>query len=190
MNNNTIFLIGEDEIKSQTSLMNDIENQFIRIHILEAQNIDLQPILCEDYYEFIILQMEKYYKCLDDGNTCMLLDFLTEYDIKLIDDYIQPYLIYSVLYHSAYDLFLKITNRGVASIDNDYGRSTDDNDIAYYRVMRKDWENKKHHYMNQIIKYLNKNIDKFTIYKSCISDECIIDNTKSKSSGLYLGKNI
>jgi hypothetical protein len=189
MNNNNIFFIGEDEIKQQTSLMNDVENQFIRIHILEAQNIELQPIICEDYYSYLVGRFTAYYDCLDSGGTCVIEDFLTADDLKLLNDYIQPFLIYATLYHSSYDLFLKLTNRGVASIDNNHGRGTNEEDLDYYRTMRKDWKNKMIHYMNSMIKYLNKNVENYIIYKSCIDDDCEITE-KNTHYGLYLGPEI
>jgi len=88
MNNNNIFFIGEDEIKKQTSLMNDIENQYIRLHILEAQNIELQPIICEKYYEYFVKQLTSYYDCIDSGGTCDISSYLNDDDLNLMNNYI------------------------------------------------------------------------------------------------------
>jgi hypothetical protein len=188
MNNFKIFLIGEEYVKQNSAIMDDVENMIIRNNILDAQNIDLQGVVGENLYAKLINGMDDYYACVDSGGTCSLTDYLTDYDITLIDDYIQPYLLYATLYNSSHDLYLKLTNKGVASIDNPNGRDNSKDDLGYFWSMKKNWKNRQASYMNQLVSYLEDNIDDFPDYATIECDSSLNnDPAKNTSIGLYLG---
>jgi len=186
MNNLDLFFIDEQYVKQNSSINEDVEDQYIRQHIIEAQNIDLQTVLCEEYYEFLVSGMTSYLEC----PTCDLSDFYSQYDIKLMNDYIMPFLLYTTLYYSTYDLDLKLTNRGVGVFNNVDGRTNNDSQKqSSYSSMKQDWKNKQLHYMNSMVKYLETNIDNFILYKECQDEDC--DEHKTNHSyGLYLGKSL
>jgi len=188
MVNRDIFLIGEDVVKQKTSLQDNIEDQQIRIHILEAQDIDLQSVLCEELYAVILSGVSAYEDCIELGGTCDISSYLTPKQVKLLDDYIEPFLIYTTLYHSRNDLFLTITNRGISAMETDRGKEVSKAELEFYKGMTIDWKNNSAHYLNQIVSFLTKNIIDFPEYESCV--EC--DDTSSIKSnfGIYLGKSI
>ena len=184
MVNNDTFLISEEVIKKQTSLHDNIENQQLRIHILEAQDIDLQSVLCEDLYAKIISGVTS----LED-NGGVITDYLSVKEVKLLDDYIQPFLIYTTLYHSRHDLFLTISDRGVGALENKQGTSVSDKELSYFQGQAIDWKNNSAHYLNQIVSFLQKNIEDFPLYSECIDCD---SPQKGRNSvyGLYLGKSL
>lgn len=189
MNNLDIFLISESDIKSRTSLPDNIDDSVLRIHILEAQDIDLQSVLGEDLYIHFISGLTSYYDCQDSGGTCVLTDFLSVYDIQLLNDYISPFLIYTTLYHSRYDLYLTMTRRGVGTNKNDDGTNTNDYDKEYYQAYGKEWKNMSAHYLNSMTSFIIDNIDEFPDFdydSDCDGD----DDISNTGIGIYLGKEL
>lgn len=189
MNNLDIFLISEEDIKAKTSLPENIDDSVLRLHILEAQDIDLQSVLGEVFYEYLISGLTSYYN--NSGSS--LTDYLTVYDIKLLDDYISIFLIYTTLYHSRYDLYLSLTRRGVGINKNDNGSNTSDYDKEYYQAYGKEWKNMSAHYLNSMSNFITKNIEQFPLFDSVcdINDETTTTKKNLSSGiGLYLGKSL
>lgn len=176
---NKLKLIREQFIKDNSALMQNVENQFIGIHILEAQNIEMRYTLGDDQFEEIITEYFEYAKAgYVDINT-----YVSTQNQYIRNNYIKWILLYYTLYHSIFDLDSKLTNKGIVQQNSSYSTNVYSKQVE---ERRKDWKNKAETYVSRLIDYLQANIDDFPLYKSFISDDC--NNTTPRfDNGWYFG---
>ena len=101
-----ILLIGEDYIKTNSGLNENIYGKFLLPAIRETQDMKLQPILGDVLYKKILLLVE----------TGEINDY-RPYK-SLLDDLIQPYLMYMTISNLIPIIGVKMGNLGVV-ISND-----------------------------------------------------------------------
>ena len=176
---NKTKLISEQFIKDFSPLMNNVENQFIGIHILEAQNIELRFVIGDDLYNEMV---DEYTEYAENG----FININTYVSVKnqtLRDDYIKWILLYYTLYHSIYDLSDKLTNKGILQ-----QHSNNSTNVYSPENRRKDYKNIAETYVSRMLDYLNNNLDIYPLYQSYIQNDCTINNRFD--SGWYLGSNL
>ncbi len=179
MNNNTVMLVTVDRIKKDTSIMANIEEQFITEHIFEAQDIDLQSVLGREMYAEIINQFKAYFEALETNPNADIANYVSEDNKILVDDYITQILIYYTRYYSIYDLNIKYTNKGTVQKKSQNSEAVD---IVLAEKMRKDFKQKGNHYITEMVIFVNDNIDKYPLFKgSCETKR------SGASISLYLG---
>jgi len=187
MNNIDVLLITSDYIKKNSTIIDNVENTLITQHIYEAQNIDLQPCLGEDLYTYFYDTLDGWVEG-DDTETMLGADYY-----KLLVDYMIPFITYKTVYYSFYDLYAKITAKGVV---NQSGQNSATAEIKVLENMRKETNIKAEYYKNQLTAYLNDNSTLFSEYSSTCtctdSDYCDCGNGCNTNAiytgGLYLGK--
>lgn len=182
MKTQNIFLISEEAIKDHSSIFKNVDPTVIKAHILESENIDLKYILPEKLYDEIFLQFDDYLIYIKGGGTDPIS---SKIDARILDlvDYAQPMLIYYTLQNAAFDLWGRITNKGVNTQNSQYSDSVSMNEI---KTIREDWKNKAESYAQILIDFMAKNIN---IYPEFTTDT-VGDNGPNYSSGLYLGNEI
>ena len=173
MNNTKIFFISSDYIKKNTPVIDDVENTLITSHILESQNIDLQQCIGEDLYKHYVDALE-IFNAGDDVETILGADYY-----ELFDSYFKPFLIYQTVYYSFYDLYAKITAKGLV---NQTSGNSHTADMKILENMRREYRVKAEHYRDSMIAYLNINWTLYPEYTSGCT-EC----EETYVSGLYLG---
>ena len=186
INNLDIFLISEEYVKQQSSVMQNVEDGFFRAHIIESQNIQLQSIICDELYTVIVTEFDDYKQALSTGSTQPITAYVEERILDLVDNYIQPLLLYYTLYNSSYDFYSKITNKGIVNQESDSSKTAE---MIMMEKMRKDWKHKAEHYTIVISKFLVANTDLYPEYLSCIT-ECENPTSKSNGVSIYLGKEL
>lgn len=103
-----ILLISEDYIKTNSGLNDNVWGNYLMPAIREAQDIKLQQILGTSLYETILEQVK---------NGAIKNDHFKPYK-ALLDDYIQPYLMYQTISDLVPIIGVKLTNIGVV-VSND-----------------------------------------------------------------------
>lgn len=103
-----ILLISEDYIKTNSGLNDNVWGNYLTPAIREAQDIKLQQILGTSLYEAILEQVK---------NGAIKNDHFKPYK-TLLDDYIQPYLMYQTISDLVPIIGVKLTNIGVV-VSND-----------------------------------------------------------------------
>jgi hypothetical protein len=103
-----ILLISEDYIKTNSGLNDNVWGNYLTPAIREAQDIKLQQILGTSLYEAILEQVK---------NGAIKNDHFKPYK-ALLDDYIQPYLMYQTISDLVPIIGVKLTNIGVV-VSND-----------------------------------------------------------------------
>jgi hypothetical protein len=184
MINTKIYLISEEYIKSQTAILQNVDNQFIKQHILEAQNIDVQQILGTSIYDEII---QEFIDFKDSGEPVSAIGtYISTANKNLVDNYLKVIILYYTMYYSIYDLYNKYTNKGIVNQTSDNSTTSD---INYIEKMRKDYKNKAENLVQLMIEFIITNIDDYPLFTNYTdSDTC--STTRGAYSSLYLGKNI
>ena len=103
-----ILLIGEDYIKTNSGLNDNVWGSYLTPAIREAQDIKLQQILGSELYLSLLEKVE-------DGS--IKNEVFKPYK-GLLDDYIQMYLMYQTISDLVPILGVKLTNLGVV-VSND-----------------------------------------------------------------------
>jgi len=186
MNNLNVLLVSEAYIKQNSIIMNDVEDGFFRPAIFESQNINLQSAICEELYEEIVKQFDDFAEYVKNGGTDPIEDKIEPRILKLVDNYIQPILLYYTLSNAAFAFYAKVTNKSVEKQNSSNAYPVD---LIIVEKYKKDWQLKAEHYITEITKYLIANIEDFPEYKSCMSDNCDVDENgrTSNLTSLYLG---
>jgi len=174
MNNTKIYFISADYVKQTSPIIDDVENTLITSHILEAQNIDLQHCIGEGLYQYLIDKLETF----TPGADVETILGTTYYN--LFDNYIKPFLVYQTIYYSFYDLYAKVTAKGLVNQTSTNSHTTD---LKILENLRKEYKIKAEHYRDSMIHFLNTNGTDYPEFK----DDCD-DCNDTYISPLYIGK--
>lgn len=147
--NTKILFINEDYVKKYSPVLNNVEYHIIKSHVIEAQNIDVVRIIGEWMYDEIIGQYE------DNFNSGTTID--TKYT-TLVNDYIKPTLLYFSLYNAMYDLYLKITNKGIQVQKSEFSDPISEELLQKYMSS---YRNKAEFYRQRLQAYLFNNQDTY-----------------------------
>jgi hypothetical protein len=187
-NNLNIMLISENYIKQRSTVMENVSSEFIRSNILIASDIHIQQILGSNLYDDIITQFENYKTAYDAGTTGITIaTYVDSVYLTLIDEYIQPTLLYYTLYESMFDLYSKITNKSLVT------QSSENSDVVSEEFLHKrkdDFLNKAEYYAQRLTNYL---IDNQTIYPKYLEvdgdiSDILPEDENYLSNGWYLKK--
>jgi hypothetical protein len=143
---NNIYIIGANYIKENSELQDNVEEKFIKRSILSAQDIDLQNLLGTELYNLVLSELYNY---KITGTT------ISTRIKTLVDDYVVPTLLYSVLRDVIPFLIFKLTPSSVAQNDNN--ANTNVTEYKILALFRKEYETKYEHYSNRLTFYLNEN---------------------------------
>lgn len=140
------YLITEEMFREVSPLPGTFDWNYLKPHILRAQDIHLQPLLGSKL--FYDLQVKLY----DDT--------LTADDAELLDDYIAKALVYSVL-ADPYCFNVKVENSGIVTKDLGDSRS-----ITFEDAKKLSEQMRSHadFYKQRLIDYLQANTAKFPLY--------------------------
>lgn len=94
-----ILLISIQTLKDEYLIDDNLDDKYIQSHIKKCQDFIIKPLLGEDLYEQIILQIS--------GNT------VSSVNETLIDEYIQPIIAYFVMAEVVFSTAYKLKNQGV-----------------------------------------------------------------------------
>ena len=171
---NRILLISENYVKTNSNLNENVWGEYLTPAIREAQDIGLQQIIGSCLYNSILSKVA-------DGS----ITATTETAYKtLLDDYIQPYLMYQVITDLVPIIGVKMANIGVVISNDEHVTNLSENErnrIATYYQYRADF------YCSRLQKFLLTNK---VLFKEL--DECTCKNLKATldsaaSTGLWIG---
>lgn len=183
MNNLNILLINSAYVKKRSTVMANVEDNILTPAIFIAQDVNIQTILGTNLYDEMIGEFNDYRLHTLSGGTDPITTFVESRFITLVDNYIQPCVLFWTLTEVAYDLYQKNTNKGMVTQS-----STDNSDPVDFKIVEKrkaEWKNKAEYYSERLLKYLINNSSTYPLFYSANTD------IQSKSStnyfcGLYL----
>ena len=168
-----VLLCSEDYIKSNSALNDNLWGKFLLPAIREAQNINLQIYLGECLYKTILGMVA-------DGS---ITASTNESYKTLLEDYIQPYLLYQVQANIIPTINVKLGNIG-SVISNDEHISTLSQ--ANIELVQSDFQHKADFYAQRMLNFILNHSSEFNLDEcACRSLRAHLDS--SASTTIWLG---
>ena len=164
-----ILLISEDRIKTESALNDNVWGKFLLPAIREAQDINLSQILGENL--------------LDEIYTRVTANTVTGDYKTLLEDYIQPFLLYQVQANIIPTLNVKMANIGTVLTGDEHVEKLSKSDVDN---LMQNIQYKADFYCRRLQEYLLANEVLFGI-EDCQCQRIKSNLNSAASTGLFLG---
>ncbi len=141
----TTLLISEAKVRAFSDINESVDDSLMVNAIREAQDIVMQPIMGTKLYNTLIEKID---------NNSLSGSYQT-----LVDDYIQPALIYASLYNITENVYVRTRNNGLLTPTG--GENSVNVDKTMYDTKRQSISNKQQFYSDQLSRYLNEKYNLF-----------------------------
>ena len=168
-----VLLISEDYIKTNSALNDNLFGKYLTPSIMEAQDINLQTYLGECLYKTILGMVA------DNSITAST----NEVYKALLDDYVQPYLLYQVQANIIPTINVKLGNIG-SVVSNDEHISTLSQ--ANIDLVQSDFQHKADFYAQRMLNFILNHSSEFNL-DECACKELKAHLNSAASTGLWLG---
>lgn len=170
-----VLLISEDYIKSESMVDNNISGKYLLSAIKTSQDIELQSILGTSLLESI--QKKVFDNTIDLNENKLYKD--------LLDNKIQPFLVYQVLSEITMFTAYKVSNFGVMQSSDEKDYAVDNKQINLVRTF---YLNKANVYKERLQNWLIYNRTEFPELNDFEFPKDVYPNLySSASSGIWLG---
>jgi hypothetical protein len=165
-----VMWVSTQNLKNDTIIENNAEDFILKPCIYDAHIIDLQNLLGERFYKHLV--------------DATLNSSRTADEVTLTKTYMYNYLIKASLYRAIPYLWAKFENSSLVLKKNETSDSIEYKDM---QSLRNDTLNDVAFLKQRLIDYLNKNIEKFPLFKESVECDVLQPNTNNYSRiGLYL----
>jgi hypothetical protein len=165
-----VMWVSTQNLKNDTIIENNAEDFILKPCIYDAHIVDLQNLLGERFYKHLV--------------TATLGGTRTADELTLTNTYMYNYLIKASLYRAIPYLWVKFENSSLVLKKNETSDSIEYKDM---QSLRSDTLNDVAFLKQRLIDYLNKNIEKFPLFKDSVECDVLQPNTNNYSRiGLYL----
>jgi hypothetical protein len=141
----TTLIISEEKLRQFTDINDNLDSKLMVNAVREAQDIYLQRLTGTSLYEYILAQI--------DANT------LSGHYKTLVDDFIQPMLIYASYWECLDAIYTRPRNNGLLQPTG--GENSEKADGTWYNRKRQAVENKMNYYSERLTNYLIQNQNDF-----------------------------
>lgn len=167
-----ILLISEDYIKSNAIIDNNLDGKYLFPAIKSAQDIELMQIMGENLVKALKDMVE-------DGSIEENEDYR-----YLLDEYVQPYLLYETLSKVVIPVSYKIANAGVVNVSDDKVFNAEFKTLA---LLKEYYNNEANVYKQRLQQYLCKNRSLYPELEGCDCSSVKAQLYSSSSCGIWLG---
>ena len=141
----TTLIISEEKLRQFTDINDNLDSKLLSNAVREAQDIYLQRLTGTSLYEYILAQI--------DANT------LSGNYQTLVDDFIQPFLIYASYWEALDAIYTRPRNNGLLQPTG--GENSEKADGTWYNRKRDIANNKMQYYGERLTNYLIQNENQF-----------------------------
>jgi hypothetical protein len=167
-----VLFISENFVKDNTLLHENIDFKFIRPVIMLSQDIHLQPKLGTTMF--------------NELKTQIIGGSLTTANTTLLNDYIQPMLLYWVQAEAPAAISYKFLNKGLMQQSSENSSTSSLDEINFISQKYKD---KAEWYTERLVNFLLENDADYPAYRNPESGLDIIQpDTRTYSTGMFLGR--
>jgi hypothetical protein len=167
-----VLFISENFVKDNTLLHENIDFKFIRPVIMLSQDIHLQPKLGTTMF--------------NELKTQIIGGSLTTANTTLVNDYIQPMLLYWVQAEAPAAISYKFLNKGLMQQSSENSSTSSLDEINFISQKYKD---KAEWYTERLVNFLLENDADYPAYRNPESGLDIIQpDTRTYSTGMFLGR--
>jgi len=141
----TTLIISEEKLREFTDINDNLDSKLLMNAVREAQDIYLQRLTGTSLYEYILAEI--------DANT------LSGNYQTLVDDFIQPFLIYASYWEALDAIYTRPRNNGLLQPTG--GENSEKADGTWYNRKREAVNNKMQYYSERLTNYLIQNESQF-----------------------------
>lgn len=170
---NKILLVSEDFVKTNSALNDNLWGKFLLPAIREAQDINLQTYLGECLYKRII-------GMVSDGS---IITSTNESYKALLDDCIQPYLLYQVQANIIPTINVKLGNIGSVVSNDEHINTLSQGNID---LVQRDFQLKADFYAQRMLNFILNHSNEFNL-DECACKELRAHLDSSASTSIWLG---
>ena len=170
---NKVLLCSEDYIKSNSALNDNLWGKFLLPAIREAQDINLQTYLGECLYKTILGMVQ-------DGS--ITAETNESYKV-LLDDYVQPYLLYQVQANIIPTINVKLGNIGSVVSNDEHISTLSQGNIE---LVQRDFQLKADFYGQQMLNFILNHSSEFNL-DECACKELKAHLNSAASTTIWLG---
>ena len=168
-----VLLCSEDYIKSNSALNDNLFGKYLTPSIMEAQEINLQMYLGECLYKRILGMVA------DNSITAST----NEVYKALLDDYVQPYLLYQVQANIIPTINVKLGNIGSVVSNDEHIATLSQGNID---LVQSDFQHKADFYAQRMLNFILNHSSEFNL-DECACKELNAHLNSAASTGLWLG---
>ena len=170
---NKILLVSEDFVKTNSALNDNLWGKFLLPAIREAQDINLQTYLGECLYKRIIGMV---------ANNSITASTNESYK-ALLDDYIQPYLLYQVQANIIPTINVKLGNIGSVVSNDEHISTLSQGNIE---LVQRDFQLKADFYAQRMLNFILNHSNEFNL-DECACKELNAHLNSAASTTIWLG---
>jgi len=149
-----ILLISPQKIKAFSETNDNVDEKLLLSNVQIAQDLGLQTLLGTKFYTHILLSAS--------GGT------LSTSEVTLLEEYIQPYLLWRATWESLPTLWMRIMNKSIIKGNTEQGSHIDKGDLTYLRNIH---QNRYEFYSQRMMDYIKNNPGDFPIYYQYSSND-------------------
>jgi hypothetical protein len=165
-----LVLVDEQTFKDLSPAVGQLDYAFITPSLIEAQDVGLPEIIGERLLSDIYVQLE-------DCQVCGTYE-------KLIEDYIQPYLVHEALARGLNYMLFKLENSGVVKRNSENGTAAELVETSFLADREKTVAAS---YGMRLRRYLEANADLYPLFKEEFKGEISPKTTPNFTGGMWLG---
>lgn len=169
-----VLLISEDYVKTHSALNENFFGKYLTPAIVESQDMGLQTVIGSCLYN-------KLLSLVADGSIKQTENAAYK---GLLDDYIQPYLLYKVLNNSALYANVKLSNIGTHLSNDEHIVNLTQGEVD---LLRHDFDYKANFYQRRLQEYLLENCGIFPELDACACRDMKANLNSTESCGIFLG---
>jgi len=164
-----VLLVSARKIKTFTETNDNVDEQLLLANIQVAQDLGLQGLLGTRFFNHILTAAS--------GST------LTAQETILLEDYIQPYLLWRATWEALPTLYMRVMNKSVIVGTTEQGNAASKSDLTYLRNIHAD---RYGFYAQRLMDYIRNNPSDFPIYYQFTSTDGMPPARENYYGGLYV----
>ena len=165
----SILLVSANKVKAFTEVNEGVDEILLLSNIQVSQDIGLQTLLGTSFYNHILQAAS--------GST------LTSAENVLLQDYIQPYLLWRATWEALPTFYMRIMNKAVIKGNTEQGSSIDKGELNYLRNIH---QNRFEFYAQRLMDYIKNNPADFPLYFSYTSTDGMAPSKENYYAGLHI----
>lgn len=164
-----ILLVSERKIKAFTEVNENVDSQLLLANIQIAQDLGLQGVLGTKFMNHIMNAAQ--------NNT------LTAAENTLLQDYIQPYLLWRATWEALPAFFMRIMNKSIIVGNTEQGAPIDKSQLSYLRNI---YQSRYEFYAQRLMDYIKNNQSDYPIYYQYTSTDGMSPSRENYFSGIHI----
>jgi hypothetical protein len=142
-----VLLVSAEKVKSFTEVNENLDESLLLPNIQIAQEIGLQTLLGTQFYFHIL-------DAAQNGT-------LTAAETTLLEDYIQPYLLWRAVYEAIPNMYMRMMNKSISIGESPNAKAVDRGDMSYLRNIH---QNRYEFYSQRLQDYIQPRNADYPLY--------------------------